>query len=373
MHAALILSQSVTKLQKELEATVAELEATKSSLAEKERILRHRDALLESAGLESQKLSETLEKERQARKADKHHFEQVEKSSRQTARTAAQHEARVHELEHARQSDRKKLAAVETQYKDQLMERNNLLLALWNRLSTMCGTDWALKHSQVGGKLPSIEVVSSMLPGFSKNLLLAVRTIEGLVGSFKIRIRNIEKDLWREYQKLEQNVDVRLKKLDRLEGVVYGDGTASTGSSTELVKLRSENNVLKAELNVLQKEASPVRPSLNGRRYPSGGMPTGEMHPATLASMTRHYSTSAVETLGRYEAGSASSQPSVAGDPSEQRWIYRLRELEKRLKAEREARLLDRNGARKRLEEGRAQYDELRQELERQRVRNNGE
>jgi hypothetical protein len=53
--------------------------------------------------------------------------------------------------------------------------------------------------------------------------------------------------------------------------------------------------------------------------------------------------------------------------PSEQRWIHRLKELERRLKAEREARLLDRSGARKRLEEGRLENEQLRLELERER------
>lgn len=55
--------------------------------------------------------------------------------------------------------------------------------------------------------------------------------------------------------------------------------------------------------------------------------------------------------------------------PSEQRWIHRLKELERRLKAEREARLLDRSGARKRLEEGKAENEELRMQLERERER----
>ena len=44
-------------------------------------------------------------------------------------------------------------------------------------------------------------------------------------------------------------------------------------------------------------------------------------------------------------------------------------ELEKRLKAEREARLLDRSGARKRLEESSAEKEELRMLLEREKER----
>ena len=51
------------------------------------------------------------------------------------------------------------------------------------------------------------------------------------------------------------------------------------------------------------------------------------------------------------------------------KWIHRLHELEKRLKAEREGRLLDRSGARKRLEERDAENQRLRDQIQRERVR----
>ena len=60
---------------------------------------------------------------------------------------------------------------------------------------------------------------------------------------------------------------------------------------------------------------------------------------------------------------------SAGGGQGQEKWIHRLRELERRLKAEREARLLDRSGARKRLEERDAVNEELRRELEREKVR----
>ncbi|KAL9116351.1 MAG: hypothetical protein Q9187_007125, partial [Circinaria calcarea] len=83
------------------------------------------------------------------------------------------------------------------------------------------------------------------------------------------------------------------------------------------------------------------------------------------AASTRHDSSAAAENLETSQAV-VHTQPI---EPSEQRWIHRLRELERRLKAEREARLLDRSGARKRLEEGRAENEELRKRLELERVK----
>lgn len=308
-----------------------------------------------------------LDKERHARKVDAHHYDQLEKTSRQNARMASQHESRVLELETARQNDRRKLSAMESQYKEQLMERNNLLFALWNRLSTLCGTEWAHKYSHVNGKLPSIEVIATMVTPFSKNLILAVKTIEGIIGGFKGRIRSIERDLWKEYQALEHNLDVRIKRLDRLEAMVHADLTADpSGSSSEIARLRSENRSLQAELRTQQRTEAPVRPGRNPQRYPS----SPEANPAALASLTRHYSTSAVETLDRLGSANLGMEASGPGDLNDQRWIVRLRELERRLKAEREARLIDRNGARRRLQEGREEYEELKMQMERDRIRN---
>ena len=64
-----------------------ELEVVKTDLAEKDRLLRARDTLLESAGLESRRLSEMLERERQARRQDQTTFENAKRGHQSTART----------------------------------------------------------------------------------------------------------------------------------------------------------------------------------------------------------------------------------------------------------------------------------------------
>lgn len=361
--------QAISNLQNKLEGTSADLDSARNSLSEKERLLQRRDALLESHGLESQKLSDLLEKERSGRRADKAQHEQWQKTHQHTSRTVSQKEARIAELEAARQSDRKKLTGMELQLKDQLLERNNLLLSIWHRLAAMCGTDWQHQNSLVSGHLPTVEVVSNMLPGFSRNLLLALKTIEGLISGFKTRIRGVERDLMKDFQSLEHNLDMRIKRLDRLESAVQISKVSGAASAApEIAKLRGENRMLKAELVVLQKQdmhSRASRPESKGTSTERGASASRSSLPAAL---TRHHSSSEVEMRGNgVQAGpSIQSQPI---EPSQQRWIHRLRELERRLKAEREARLLDRSGARKRLEEERAGAEELRKALEREKVR----
>lgn len=383
---------SITKIQKELESTLSELETTHGNLAEKDRLLKNRDALLESHGLESRKLSELLERERQGRRADKVQFEQWQRTQQHNYRTVSQKDVRINELESSRQLDRKKITALEGQFKDQLADRNTLLLTLWNRVSALCGSEWQHQNSLINNHLPTLDVIANnaLLPSFSRTLLSAVSAVEGSIIGFQSRIRSIERELWTEYQSLEHTLDARIKKLDRLESTVQSHRISGTFTAApEIAKLRGENRLLKSEISTLQKQEIHARHATRTTRGEgSNEAKDGSAPPPSLA---RHYSSSAVEHLSNAAVGplpprrgaSAQQDPqrresshepiSAPIEPSQQRWIHRLRELERRLKAEREARLLDRSGARKRLEEGAEENRRLRGELERERVRKGAE
>ncbi|KAF2018464.1 hypothetical protein BU24DRAFT_441012 [Aaosphaeria arxii CBS 175.79] len=374
------LLKDITKLQRDLDTTVQELTDTRTDLAEKDRLLKARDTLLESTGLESRRLSDLLERERAARRQDQATWETAKRGHQSVSRSIQQHETRVLELETLRSQDRRKLIALETQYKDQLIERNNLLYALWNRLSTLCGAEWSRNHAVINGELTSMELISKNLTGFNKNIILAVKTVEGIIGNFRQRIRGMEKDLLRDYQTLEHTLDLRVKRLDQLEKIVIAQrqsiGRPSTirggmvdVSTGELSKLRSENKTLKTEIQTLRQISTDTR-SIAESTNAQSVSPSLSKRASMAQTLLRHHSTSAVEGMSQPDH----PYPQASGlQPSEQKWIHRLKELERRLKAEREARLLDRSGARKRLEQKVEENAELRGQLERERGRNGDE
>ncbi|KAK5172888.1 uncharacterized protein LTR77_003009 [Saxophila tyrrhenica] len=404
------LLSDIEKLQRDLETTANSLDRAKMDMADKDRLLRHRDGLLESTSLESRRLSDLLDKERAARRHDLDQFEKASRGQATHMRTIAQQESRMLELEQNFTQDKRRMANLEEQYRDQLSERNNLLLALWNRLSTLCGNDWAQHHSLVDGELPSVDVINRRLPTFNKNLISAVKTVESLIGSFKMRIRSIEKDLWKDYQTLEHNLDMRIRRMDNLENAVRdaqksiaeeaaqrpqlsraGSSKPMKGSE-EISKLKTEVKNLKAELKFHRQHPSAIAQQMinqqqqmnpdNNRRQSisasSASIKSASSPARYMSQLLRHHSTSAVEQLQATQEEPAQQQqrqqqPIVLStppiQPSEQRWVHRLKELERRLKAEREARLLDRRGARQRLEEGRQENEELRLMLEHERVR----
>ena len=320
------------------------------------------------------------------------------------------------------------MAHLESQFKDQLVERNNLLLVMWTRLSALCGTDWAHNNSLINGRaLPSLESVSTMLPGFSKNLLAAVKTIEAMIGGFQARIKAVERDLWKEYHALETTLDSRSKKLERLEALVRsGVAAGNFDMHAKYTQLEAAYRTLKIENATLQRAHDartrggyfdPATMKRSGSHEdmeagsPSPLVPTGPHHrdgsriprskttqihlepipppsasrPGTkrassMASVSRRSTNMGTTAdLGGHERlgtssgggdrddgrGGAGSMAQSSSMDNDTRWMFRLRELENKLKQEREARNMDRAAARQRIHDSERQNSELAGELAR--------
>ncbi|KAL7269855.1 hypothetical protein RUND412_007461 [Rhizina undulata] len=369
------LLKSIIHLKSELESTLEELEDTKAELTEKDRVLKDRENLLETMALETRKLTDLLDKERAGRKTDKAAYENLQSSHHQTKMSITKHESKYTELEKAKNKEHKSLNQLENQYRDQLTERNNLLTQIWQRLSVICGSDWASKNSIVtavtGGKQSMEAAIVSSLPGFARNLFAAIKTIENIIGGFKARCRGVERDLWKEYQVIENALETRTRRLERLENLVRGGIGEQSGMRTEVAKLRTENRMLKAELHSLKDKSSPNSNALQ-RSGTSASMTT--TNSSIAASSSQQDSANSGSTTQTVLTKTSSSTQIVQAEGSvhdangERKWIMRLRELEKRLKQEREARLLDRSAAKKKVEEARGEKEELKAELERERI-----
>lgn len=424
--------RDISKLQNDLDATCRELDTARTSLNEKEHLLKQRDELLETSALEARRLAEMFDKEKQLHRGTKHQLETYQKTQQHIHGSMSTAEVRIKELETSKDRDKRALAKLEATFKEQLNERNSLLLVLWTRLSSICGTDWAHDNSLINGRaLPSLESVATMLPGFSKNLLGAVKTIESIVGKFQDRVKSVERELWKEYQHLEESLDKRVKKLDKLESIVrngvatgaLGPGNSSVSESilesmrARMTKLEDAYRQLKVE-NATLRTANDVRARTSSRGgdrafeldngSPSPAVPTGPSKlterttsrhssktyaPAmslssSSSSVRRESSRPSMVSRARTElgdAGESTSRPSTVvrastendatafgqllshrsnnmelaapaavlspGAPpdSDIKWMHRLKDLEGKLKAEREGRMLDRSEASRRL------------------------
>ena len=185
-----------------------------------------------------------------------------------------------------------------------------------------------------------MELISKNIQGFNKNMILAVKTVEGVIGGFKIRIRAMEKDLIRDYQTLEHTLDVRVKRLDQLEKLCASTTTVHVYRTTkhctrrpggcnsaEVTKLRNREQEF---ANRSSNPSSHYEYTQSGNevivsRSPSrNGSPSSSKRASMAQTLLRAHSASVVEHL--------QNQPpidpypaSVPLQPSEEKWIHRLK------------------------------------------------
>ncbi|PFH56644.1 hypothetical protein XA68_16201 [Ophiocordyceps unilateralis] len=367
------LLKSIAKLQRELENTIRDLDTTRASAAEKDRVIKQRDALLESHALESRRVAELLDKERLSHRNTKAQFEQFRRTNQHLSQTASTQDLRISELESSRGQERKRMALLEQAARDQLRERNELLLTLWQRLSALCGREWTNGNALVDRQaVPSVEVIANRLPGFSKNLLAAVKTTEGMLGSLRARAEAMERDLHREYRALEDGLAMRVKKLDRLETMVRnsamngGPGEPLAARMQQLEdayrQLKVENATLRTAQEVRSRVAksnldvgggvdamaagSPSVPRGPGDRDRSRSSRPGRGERSSRESVTTTTTTTDTGMLPMLDFG-GEGVPGPTGH--ERRWLLRLRDMEDKLRLEREGRNQDRQAARQRL------------------------
>lgn len=298
------LHDQIARLEGELQDNIAGLESSQTEHKTYETAV---DAVLTEVGVEIADLRTQVEEKDALLARDKAQHELWQQTQLHISQTVSQKDSRISELEASQEADRRKLATLEQVARHQLGERNRLLLAIWKRFAHLCGSDWQHQNNLVNNHIPTEEVIGKMLPDFSRNLLAAVKTVESRMNDHRTRVDTVERNLYASYQDLEKKVDGTSKRLRQLEVNFQSKQLSGTFMAVpELAKLRGENRLLKSEL----------------ARIPRAMIPD-------------------------------------ISESTEQRWSHRVRELEKRLKHEREARLLDRAGAKQRIEELETKCDSL--------------
>ena len=393
-----VLLELAGRLRRQLDEARAELEQVRGGLEQKHQRLQDHIMLLDSCEAERQRLSNALEKEKQARQQDQREFDRAQSSPTGTHR--------VPELEGAYVDEQQRSAVREDNDKSQLQQRTKLLFDLWTRLAALCGSEWVENFgTSTSQKTPTFESTLDDPNSTNAAISTALDTISQTLSTFRTRIRSTEKDMYKDLEALSNDLDIRSKRIDVLERSLARQDAAPQDTSApapaDLNRLKDENRLLRRELKILKQGAfalpglqSPQheldtaaqeaklveheRDRLNtasptshrSRRH--GGRPF-EDEPSALQ---RHKSSMAHTANDTTESDSIgpTNAPASNGDapslaPSEQLWVMRLKELERRLKAEREGRLIDRSGARKKLEERDNQIGGLRRELEMEKER----
>jgi chromosome segregation ATPase len=135
------LQLEADRLKRDLERLEDELTRARKDLHERETRMRERDGVIDTLHTENRDLSAQLAAQSQARMnvADKLDITQSNLSTAEADATSLR--ARAQELEQRLSKDQRSLLAAENQFRDQVTERNTLLLTIYQYMDKILGVD----------------------------------------------------------------------------------------------------------------------------------------------------------------------------------------------------------------------------------------
>lgn len=135
------LQLEVDRLKRDLARVESELSRARKELEDRESKGRDRDGTLDKLHAENRDLAKDLAMQTQARLNLSEKLDGVQNSLKTTEGELATCKKRILELESRLEKDQRSLIGAESQYRDQLTERNTLLLTIYQYMDKILGVD----------------------------------------------------------------------------------------------------------------------------------------------------------------------------------------------------------------------------------------
>ncbi|SCZ97806.1 BZ3501_MvSof-1269-A2-R1_Chr7-2g09322 [Microbotryum saponariae] len=329
------------RLKRDLARCEQELQLAKEDLEDRTASIRAKDMTLATLQSENKDLTKDLAEQRQARLAltDKH--DAAAKTLRDTQLELSAARDRLRVIEEQLSTDHRQLSRTENQYRDQLTERNTLLLTVHQYMDKIVG------GSQRKSGQSELKPFTNFVI-FHDSLISRLKSVNQLQVSFDRRTREIETKFSDQFAALKRQHDSRLKQLDRFEAAI------KTATETQR-QWRHRVHTKQAEVDAARTEVQNLQTQLSALRSSASSSPSSPAMSNELSTLTRRATTAerrlaATQTQLRNaedKLGDAREKVAVA----EGKWEARLREMEARLRAAEEKVKRERQGAKERVAE----------------------
>lgn len=135
------LQLEVDRLKRDLERVEDELSRTRKEIDDKETKNRDKDSVIDKLHSENRELQAQLGSQTQARLNVSEKLDLVQGNLKRVEGELEGYKVRVGELESRLSKDQRSLLNAENQYRDQLTERNTLLLTIYQYMDKILGVD----------------------------------------------------------------------------------------------------------------------------------------------------------------------------------------------------------------------------------------
>ncbi|KAH9994662.1 hypothetical protein BJV77DRAFT_994017 [Russula vinacea] len=344
------LQLETDRLKRDLERLEDELARARKDLHERETRMRERDGVIDTLHTENRELAAQLAAQSQARLNVSDKLDLAQSSLNTAEAEAATLRSRVQELEQRLSKDQRSLLAAENQFRDQVTERNTLLLTIYQYMDKILGVD---KTPKKGGQAETKPYTNFGV--FHDNLISRLKSLSQIQVDFEKRAKDAEARYTEKLSEIRKSLDNRWRQLDKFESSVkqYAD-TKTTW--------RRKLNAKEGELEAAKTTLSDLTSQLAILKRPTPGDSNEVKALMIRANNAERRLTNAQNQLAAAEEKMAAmNQKTTAAD---NKWEARVKEYETRLRAAEEKVKRERQGYKERVLELENQIKSLQRQRE---------
>ncbi|OBZ75317.1 Anucleate primary sterigmata protein B [Grifola frondosa] len=329
------LQLEVDRLKRDVERLEDELARARKELDDREGKSRDRDSVIDKLHSENRDLASQLAAQTQARLNVSEKLDDVQGNLRTAEAEVANFRVRVQELEQRLAKDQRSLLSAEAQYRDQLTERNTLLLTIYQYMDKILGVDNTPKKNGQAETKPFTN-----FSVFHDNLITRLKALSQIQLDFDKRCKDAEGRYADKLNDMRKQIDQRWKQLDKFEASLR---TLAEAKAAWRKKLSTKEG----ELEGLQATNAALQAQVIGLRKPGQG-DSMEVRALTAraSNAERRVSNLQNQLLAAEEKMTTMNQKTTAAD---NKWEARVKEYEARLRIAEEKVKRERQGGKERV------------------------
>ncbi|KAH6904341.1 hypothetical protein BKA70DRAFT_530754 [Coprinopsis sp. MPI-PUGE-AT-0042] len=344
------LQLEVDRFKRDLERAGDDLARLRAELAAKEALHHEREVALDKLHAENRDLVTQLATQTQARLNMGEKLDIVQRDLKEREAELSGLRAKAADLESRLSKDQRSLLQAEGMYRDQLTERNTLLLTIYQYLDKILGVDKTPKKGSAAETKPFTN-----FSVFHDNLITRLKQVSQISFEFDKKLKGAEGRYSDRLAEMKKQLDNRWRQIDKFEASlkVFAETKA---------QWRKKLNSKEGELEALRATNSELSSQLSSLKRPASGDSMEVRSLATRANNAeRRLNNAQNQLVASEEKISLLNQRNAAAD---EKWEARVREYESRLKAAEEKVKRERQGGKERAAELERNVESLQRQLE---------
>ncbi|KIM79980.1 hypothetical protein PILCRDRAFT_9870 [Piloderma croceum F 1598] len=239
------LQLEVDRLKRDLERLEDNLSRARKEIDDKETKNREREGAIDKLHAENRNLASQLAAQTQVRLNVADKLDGVQGQLRSAESEVATFRGRVNELEQRLSKDQRSLLSAESQYRDQLTERNTLLLTIYQYMDKILGVD---KTPKKGGQVETKPFTNFSV--FHDNLITRLKALSQIQLDFDKRCKEAEARFTENVKTYVETKAGWRRKFSAKEGELEAIKATNTDTAAQLAsqKCPGQNDSMENQL-----------------------------------------------------------------------------------------------------------------------------